>query len=208
MHTPWRRAGRRERTAAAAEVAALLDALPDSERAMWGTAFYAGLRRGELRSLTWAHIDLDAGTIRVENGCDDDEGRIDVKSDAGERTVPILAPLRPLLVAHRLATGRHGDALVFGRTDREPFVPATARARAAERVEGGRAGHDHFARGAARRGSQRAPSERPRQSPAFARLLLLVRCRRCAWCVTPRVPGCSRISRDAREGSELRGLRG
>ena len=41
----------------------LLDALDDRERALWATAFYAGLRRGELRAL------------RVENlhGLDDPE---------------------------------------------------------------------------------------------------------------------------------------
>jgi integrase len=43
--------GRRERAASPSEAAALLAALPQEDRALWATAFYAGLRRGELRGL-------------------------------------------------------------------------------------------------------------------------------------------------------------
>lgn len=48
--------GKRERIASADEAKALLDALPIDDRDLWATAFYAGLRRGELhalRSQTW-----------------------------------------------------------------------------------------------------------------------------------------------------------
>jgi integrase len=41
----------RERAASPTEAAALLAALDDADRALWATAFYAGLRRGELRGL-------------------------------------------------------------------------------------------------------------------------------------------------------------
>ncbi len=40
--------GRRDRIASPAEAAALVAALPVAERALWATALYAGLRRGEL----------------------------------------------------------------------------------------------------------------------------------------------------------------
>jgi integrase len=40
----------RERAAPPAEAGKLLAALPDDDRALWATAFYAGLRLGELRS--------------------------------------------------------------------------------------------------------------------------------------------------------------
>src|SRR5262245_16036161 len=40
--------GRRDRVATAREAADLIDALPDVDRALWATAFYAGLRLGEL----------------------------------------------------------------------------------------------------------------------------------------------------------------
>ena len=41
--------GRRERAATPAQAAELLDVLAEFERALWAIAFYAGLRRGELR---------------------------------------------------------------------------------------------------------------------------------------------------------------
>src|SRR5262249_12718403 len=40
--------GRRDRIASPAEAARLLTALPEDDRAVWATALYAGLRRGEL----------------------------------------------------------------------------------------------------------------------------------------------------------------
>lgn len=49
-------------------VAERLDALPDSERAAWATAFYAGLRVGELRALRWDRVHFDSGVIRAEAG--------------------------------------------------------------------------------------------------------------------------------------------
>jgi integrase len=121
---------KRDRIASPAEGATLIEALPAGDRALWATAMYAGLRRGELRALPWSSVDLDGGVIRVEWGWDDHEGRIAVKSDAGRRRVPIVAGLRRLLIAHKLATGRDGDALVFGRTATMPFDPSTVRRRA------------------------------------------------------------------------------
>jgi integrase len=44
--------------------------------------------------------------------------------------VPILARLRRDLVAHKLRTGRDGDALLFGATPTRPFEPTTVRRRA------------------------------------------------------------------------------
>jgi hypothetical protein len=40
--------------------------------------------------------------------------------------------VRPILLAHVMATGRRGnpDALVFGRTDADPFLRSTLRSRA------------------------------------------------------------------------------
>jgi integrase len=45
--------GRRERIPTPQESAELLDKLPEHDRALWATALYAGLRRGELRGLEW-----------------------------------------------------------------------------------------------------------------------------------------------------------
>lgn len=76
-------------------------------------------------------VDLDGRTIRVAREWDDVEGELDeAKSEAGTRTVPILEVLARELRAHLLRTGRRGDALVFGRTDAEPFMPSTVRSHA------------------------------------------------------------------------------
>lgn len=124
--------GRRDRIASPAEAAALIEALPKAERGLWATALYAGLRRGELRALRWDDIDFDAGVIHVRRSWDADPavGEIDVKSDAGRRRVPLIGALRKIIAEHKLASGRAGAALVFGRTAIEPFIPSTVRNRA------------------------------------------------------------------------------
>ena len=45
---------------------ALLAALPLEDRAVWATALYAGLRRGELAALRWQDVDLERGVICVK----------------------------------------------------------------------------------------------------------------------------------------------
>jgi integrase len=88
--------GRREPIAGVDEASCLLDALPARDRDLWATAFYAGLRRGELQALRWDAIDLAGGTIRVEASWDRQAGRIAPKSQAGARTVPIIGRLHDL----------------------------------------------------------------------------------------------------------------
>jgi len=122
--------GRRDRIASPEEASALLEALEPDERALYATALYAGLRRGELRALQWAEIDLEAREIHVRRGWDDEEGEITGKSEAAERTVPIIDRLAAELAAHKLRSRRRGDELVFGRTATDPFVPSTVRSRA------------------------------------------------------------------------------
>jgi integrase len=135
--------GRRDRIASPGEAGELLAALPERDRALWATALYAGLRRGELQALRWDDVDLAAGLIRVERSWDPAEGEIAPKSRAGTRTVPIAAVLRSQLLEHKLRSGR-SNGLVFGdRVDR-PFDPRALARRAAtawkhanaERTEG------------------------------------------------------------------------
>jgi integrase len=123
-------AGARERVASAAEAAGLLAALPDEDRALWATAFYAGLRRGELRGLRWDDVDEAVTIIHVRHGWDDVEGEIAPKSKKGTRKVPVAAALRLQLLEHKARTGRRGSDLVYGRTASEPFTPTHVRARA------------------------------------------------------------------------------
>ena len=108
--------GQRDRIATPGEAVELLAALDGFERVLCATEFYTALRRGELRALRWDVLDLPGRGIHVRRGWDGLEGEQEVKSDAGERDVPILEPLAPELAAHRLRTGRSGDALVFGWT--------------------------------------------------------------------------------------------
>ncbi len=124
--------GRRDRIAEPAEAAMLIAALPEGDRALWATAFYAGLRRGELKAIDWAHIDLAGGVIRVEHGWDRVEGEIDPKSEAGDREVPIAAVLRDYLTEHRIRyLAEHEEqGLVFGRTPTRPFQETTIANRA------------------------------------------------------------------------------
>lgn len=122
---------RRERFATPAEAKALLAALSDEDRAVWATAFYAGLRRGELRALRDQAVDLDAGEIRVVAGWDAIEGEQATKGRE-RRTVPMIRELRSILRAHRLRTGRRGGDLVFGATDVSPFAPKPLQRRADE----------------------------------------------------------------------------
>jgi integrase len=104
---------------------ALLDALPDKDRALWATAFYAGLRRGELRALRVSDIQEDG--ISVERSWDDVDGEKAPKSRAGVRVTLLPEPLRALLARAREA---EGDTLIFGRTATEPFTATHIRKRA------------------------------------------------------------------------------
>jgi integrase len=121
--------GGRDRIASPKEATALIAALPVDDRAMWATALYAGLRRGELMALRVDDVDFDQGVIRVRHGWDDKEGRIDTKGRR-RRNVPIVATLRTLLKEHLLRTGRRGGDLLFGRTATVPFAPTQVTGRA------------------------------------------------------------------------------
>jgi integrase len=110
--------GRRERFATPAEARQLIEAAPPEFRALWATAFYAGLRRGELIALRWSDVDLAGGVIRVQRSWDVKEGVIQPKSAAGVRTVPIAAVLGDYLIEHRLS---NSTGLVFGRDTERPW---------------------------------------------------------------------------------------
>jgi integrase len=122
--------GRRDRIASPQEAAKLLAALPEPDRALWATAFYGGLRRGELGALDLQHVDLGAGVIRVERAWDAKERvYVEPKSRAGRRTVPIPVVLRDHLDEHVLRLGWR-EGLIFGRTAESPFDASTVQARA------------------------------------------------------------------------------
>ncbi len=154
--------GRRDRIASPAEAAALLDALPEDDRALWATALYAGLRRGELMALRWEDIDLAVGVIHVSRSYDPTSGTIVTpKSTAGVRRVPIAAVLRAYLAAHRLRCD-WSDGLAFGKTAGTPRSDGSIRKRAERAWRDAGLDRLRAARGAAhvrvtddRRGSER-----------------------------------------------------
>lgn len=129
--------GRRDRIAEPAEAVALIAALPETDRALWSTAFFAGLRRGELLALRWQDVNLGSGYIMVERSWDERAGFIEPKSRAGRRRVPIANVLREHLVDHKRITGR-SNGLVFGSTSDRPPTPSNIwrRARRAWRLAG------------------------------------------------------------------------
>jgi integrase len=100
-----------------------------AEQCVWATAFYAGLRLGELLALDWSHVNLAKGTLSVQRSWDAKEGMVEPKSRAGRRRIPIAAVLRDHLVEHRMREGRPAG-LVFGRTEARPFCPSTVYVRA------------------------------------------------------------------------------
>jgi integrase len=118
------------RVASSAEAAALLAAIPAEDQAIWATAFYAGLRRGELQALRACDIDFEVSVIAVERGWDQVEGAIEPKSRAGRRSVPLLAILRDYISRDLRRTGRSGEDLVFGRTPAQAFYASTVDGRA------------------------------------------------------------------------------
>jgi integrase len=125
---------RRERVASREDVGALVAALPEPfDRALWATALYAGLRRGELLALRWSDLDTTEGVIRVERAYDPKACEyVKPKSRAGVRRVPMPSALRHALLEHRLAFGTFDpEALVFGVKGR-PFDDEVVRDRAAE----------------------------------------------------------------------------
>lgn len=75
--------------------------LPEADRPIWACAFFAGLRRGELQGLRWEDVDLAAGTIRIRQTWDAEEGPIAPKSAAGVRGLTMAGAVRDYLAEHR-----------------------------------------------------------------------------------------------------------
>jgi integrase len=122
---------RRTRTARPQEATALINATPTQDHALWATALYAGLRRGELQALRWRDIDLHQNLLHVEQSWDRVAGPIDPKSTAGRRRIPLTQTLRHHLIPHQLHHPHtQPDDLAFGRTASQPFIARTILERA------------------------------------------------------------------------------
>jgi integrase len=96
-----------------AEAAALIEALTPEDGAIYATAFYAGLRRGELWALRWGDVDFDARVIRVRRNEDVVEGEVDPKSTSGRRAVPLIRNLALVLAEQRKRSRGNASDRVF-----------------------------------------------------------------------------------------------
>ena len=100
----------------ASECRALRDAAPEAIRPLLEAAYSTGLRKGELRSLCWSSVDLEAATIAVE--------ATKAKS-ALRRVVPLPGSLTALLRrlnAERKVLRLDGRNPVFVQSDGSPWT--------------------------------------------------------------------------------------
>ncbi|MFT4296945.1 MAG: tyrosine-type recombinase/integrase [Micropruina sp.] len=114
-------------TATPAEVAQLADLMPAHLSAAVWLAAWSGLRRGELLGLARRHVDLSAGTVRVERSLGLDRQLHRTKTRQSVRTVWLPAPVVQLLAEH---LARHVDA----GPDALLFTSATGRPVAASNL--------------------------------------------------------------------------
>lgn len=125
-------------TCTPAEVGALADAMPERYRAAVIVAAWSALRYGELFALARRHVDLDAGTLRVERALTAGaRGTGKTKTRGSVRTVYlprfVVDELRHHLDSY---AGPRADALVFTTETGQPVTSRTlsrlfTRARAA-----------------------------------------------------------------------------
>jgi integrase len=94
---------REPRYLSADELERLLAKLRPDRRTIAATMLYAGLRVSEALGLRWCDIDWDADVLHI-NG---------TKTAASRADVPLVAPLKAALLAHRARRPGVGEALVF-----------------------------------------------------------------------------------------------
>jgi integrase len=95
------------------EIRALLPCLQGRWRPLLLTAIFCGLRGSELRGLRWQDIDFDARVMHICQRADRYHQIGRPKSEAGERSVPIPAPVLNALREWRLACPNGALGLAF-----------------------------------------------------------------------------------------------
>jgi integrase len=107
-----------------AEVGALVAHLADGrERALILVTAFAGLRASELRALTWADVDLDRAELHVRQRADRYAEIGPTKSEAGQRSIPLMPMVASALRQWRVASGSpSGERLVFPGRNGKPLT--------------------------------------------------------------------------------------
>jgi integrase len=145
----WPKQARKEvRVVPPAVVEDFLQVVNPEDRALWATAFYAGLRRGELRALRVEDVDLPRREIHVRRSYDNKAGEIEPKSDAGKRVVAMVEPLPDFLADHLITNKPAPGAYIFERPDGRPFAPSSVTRRSVKAWEA--VGHERVGLHAAR----------------------------------------------------------
>lgn len=137
MDAPPRREGDIEPMTLDEAKAVMAAAAGQRNEARWSVALALGLRQGEALGLTWQHVDLDDGVIRVRQALKRVKGKGlifgDVKSKASNRDLAVPPEMLPLLRAHkkaqnaeRLETGDQWEdhGLVFATEFGRPLDPS------------------------------------------------------------------------------------
>jgi len=93
-------ANARDKILSLRQVKDVMSHLPEHSRAILATAFYTGMRRGEILSLTWNKIDLKGRVIRLE---------AEDTKDREPCTIPICNELYTILI--RLPRAIHDDCV-------------------------------------------------------------------------------------------------
>jgi integrase len=98
------------------EIRALVAVLEGRWRPLLLTAIFTGLRASELRGLRWIDVDLAQGEIHVRQRADRYNKIGPLKSEAAERTVPLIPLLVNALREWKLACPKGELGLVFPNT--------------------------------------------------------------------------------------------
>ncbi len=100
------------------EVLHIISALPQPAATIAATAAFTGLRRGELQGLLWEHYTGEE--IRVTRSVW--LGTIDEpKTRTSKAPVPVIAPLRKMLDAHRAVCGSPESGVMFANSLGKPL---------------------------------------------------------------------------------------
>lgn len=107
-----------------AEMALLLDALPEQWQLFFEFLAHTGLRISEAVGLTWAHIDLgESPRVRVREQYYKGERR-KLKSSNGRRDLPLSPGMAARLLAHRRDTYSGQDRPVFASSAGTELLPS------------------------------------------------------------------------------------